>query len=654
MPSEEQACLVRARSDSENSTGKVSRFGSLTARMAGGDAGADERAPAAQAAEAAIAASEAAELVEMDDRAVRAQFHEDAVRQAGCGYSQMCLLISCGLAVAGASMEYAVVPYIMPSAEIEFCIRQHEKSWLAMITLLGLCLGSLGGGVLACRAGRRRALLSCLAVNAVFSSIAAFMPTYGTFMMARLCSALGSGGLWPAAAASVAEQARRAHRLRALAALVVAAAAGGAAAAALARATLPANALDALLRERQHFSDWHRYLLLCTLPLLAALVSLLWTHESPRYLLQWGREVEALTIYQRMHASNRWRACGQTRAGVGELELPGKRLPARPVRADTPHSIRMFLDSCVQLFRMPQLRATITLGGALTCATFCTYALVAYAPNALAHMEREQFVAARRTVANQTFENVLYNESIENVVYVDSTFVNCTFRDMFLSQVEFTNCSFYNVMFSNIKSSLTFFRGCVLKDSIIVDTDLSAERHLVSSELAGGSAVRGARSSCRLEFGGGGAAHAPRAALVAAAALAAAAGLAVVVVDGAGAAADRVISVCLTLVCLVCPGIYVATTPAAVFVLVGLFHALLGVVHLLGSLLLLESYPTDIRCTAHGLLLSLMYIGAMLATVVYSQLDSRGYIPATLLTAAAAVLATIFSLKIERGPHVLL
>lgn len=54
-----------------------------------------------------------------------------------------------------------------------------------MISLVGGSIGSLGWGALAERLGRRRTLVSCLAVNAVFAAIAAFMPTYGTFMMAR-------------------------------------------------------------------------------------------------------------------------------------------------------------------------------------------------------------------------------------------------------------------------------------------------------------------------------------------------------------------------------------------------------------------------------------------------------------------------------------
>lgn len=62
---------------------------------------------------------------------------------------------------------------------------------IGAITFVGMMVGATLWGNLADRMGRRRTLLSALGVNAGFSVIAAFMPTYGTFMTARFCSAVG-------------------------------------------------------------------------------------------------------------------------------------------------------------------------------------------------------------------------------------------------------------------------------------------------------------------------------------------------------------------------------------------------------------------------------------------------------------------------------
>ncbi|XP_076314637.1 synaptic vesicle glycoprotein 2A-like [Tachypleus tridentatus] len=58
-------------------------------------------------------------------------------------------------------------------------------------------IGGLVWGSLADKIGRRRTLLSSLTTNAVFSIITAFMPTYGLFMVTRLCSGIGIGGSLP-------------------------------------------------------------------------------------------------------------------------------------------------------------------------------------------------------------------------------------------------------------------------------------------------------------------------------------------------------------------------------------------------------------------------------------------------------------------------
>ncbi|PSN45332.1 hypothetical protein C0J52_18069 [Blattella germanica] len=115
------------------------------------------------------------------DVSVLAQFHEDAIRQ------WMLMLVS-GLGLAADTIELFVIPYILPSAEVELCIDASQKTWFSGITFLGMMVGSVVWGNLSDRMGRRRTLLSALGVNAVFSVIAAFMPTYGTFMTARFCS----------------------------------------------------------------------------------------------------------------------------------------------------------------------------------------------------------------------------------------------------------------------------------------------------------------------------------------------------------------------------------------------------------------------------------------------------------------------------------
>lgn len=127
--------------------------------------------------------SETGELIDGD--ILLSQFHSDAIKQAGSGRYQLIATLIVGLGLAGHAIQVFAIPYIVPSAEVEFCIMENEKNWLGFITLIGIAIGAIICGGFAGRTGRRKCLISCLAISTVFSMIGAFMPTYGPFMMAR-------------------------------------------------------------------------------------------------------------------------------------------------------------------------------------------------------------------------------------------------------------------------------------------------------------------------------------------------------------------------------------------------------------------------------------------------------------------------------------
>lgn len=74
---------------------------------------------------------------------------------------------------------------------------------------------------------------------------------------------------------------------------------GGVGAILLAWPVIPSSGQMVMIENKEHFSPWHLYLLFATLPTLAAVIAVIfWLPESPTFLLEHGREVEALTIYQ--------------------------------------------------------------------------------------------------------------------------------------------------------------------------------------------------------------------------------------------------------------------------------------------------------------------------------------------------------------------
>lgn len=156
-------------------------------------------------------------LNENNDTALN-RFHENVIQQTSVGIGRYQILATFVMAIGlfGYTMQLYTIPYIIPSAEVEYCIGQKQKNWLSTITFVGIAIGSLILGGCAGRIGRRKCLFSSLAVSGVFSIISSLMPTYGPFMMARFCVSLGMGGIIPASACYIFEIAKAKIRLRLL------------------------------------------------------------------------------------------------------------------------------------------------------------------------------------------------------------------------------------------------------------------------------------------------------------------------------------------------------------------------------------------------------------------------------------------------------
>lgn len=74
--------------------------------------------------------SESGELIDYSDDVILSQFHADAIKQAGFGKFQLIASIISGLGLTGHAIQVYAVFYIIPSAEVEYCILDTEKNWL--------------------------------------------------------------------------------------------------------------------------------------------------------------------------------------------------------------------------------------------------------------------------------------------------------------------------------------------------------------------------------------------------------------------------------------------------------------------------------------------------------------------------------------------
>ncbi|OAD55375.1 Synaptic vesicle glycoprotein 2B [Eufriesea mexicana] len=563
------------------------------------------------------------------DATLLAQFHEDAIKQAGVGYFQVLAALCTGLSLAADTVEFFVVPYILPSAEVELCIEDNEKGWLSNITLMGLALGGLFWGGLGDRIGRRRSLLSAMSVHALFSGVATFIPTYGTFMCARFCSAIGVGGSLPLAFPYLAECCPRLSRSRWVGLLVAAGALGGVYAALLAWVVVPTTGEMVVLENKEHFSAWHRFLLLCCLPALCSTVGLIFLPESPRYLVEAGRDVEAMMVYQ----------------------LPTKRphglAPPSPtnhtsVLADIIYSIEMFWNSFLELFVSPHLRVTVVLIIIWSTVSFGLYGLMVWCPEYLKLLRATEYKAHTINISGEEYRGRTFNGSLENRHYKDSTFLNCKFTKLVFSHVDFDNCTFQSVEFSSIKSSKTHFTDSVIVHSKFVDTDLYAQaftRCILenNTELS----LRGPCPTLDLDYNIyiEEALHGHLVAQLAFVPAAALAGLALTVLQrpkmiGISLFLSSVAALCLILV---------GTNSSAVLGFEGGFIAIFAIAWTLTA-----KYIDFYRCTGFGFIAGAIRICGLIGTTTYKTLVGAPLIAPALLTALPLLVASVATFKL---PH---
>ncbi|CAG0924285.1 unnamed protein product, partial [Notodromas monacha] len=248
--------------------------------------------------------------------------------------------------------------------------------------------------------------------------------------------------------------------------------------------------ISVIENEKEHFSRWREFLLLCSIPSFLALFGLLFMPESPRYLLEAGREVEAMLVYQRIYKSNHSNH-PEARYTLSELELPTTNNPAHRkqsrsgskslpvpvgrnagIMSDFAHSIENFWSSFMQLFAGPTREITLVLLVVWFTESFGFYGLSLWFPEYLKALKMDEYDSNVKLVVGETYVKQVFNGTLDNVKFVNSTFTDVTFHGIVLNHVEFTGCLLNRCEFSDVVSSRTFFKNSTLIQNHFADTDM--------------------------------------------------------------------------------------------------------------------------------------------------------------------------------------
>ncbi|KAK9872516.1 hypothetical protein WA026_017983 [Henosepilachna vigintioctopunctata] len=578
-------------------------------------------------------------------------FHEDALSQATVGRAQSILAIVLGLGVAADCIHVAILEYILPLAEVHLCIGENEKKWLVTITFLALAGGSFTWGILGDHLGRRRALISALSITVLFCGVATVMPTYGTFMTSWFCASLGVAGIFPLTFSYLAETCSRATRCRYSGFLHSFWPIGAIYISVLADLTLPMKGVDIVNDHLEHWSSWHRFLILSVIPSLFCLFGLIWTSESPRYLLEASREVEALAVYQRLHKLNNMR----TQYGMTELELPGRSAyrdrPTSPGRNIFKHYFTSFQEVIQKISTPTHFRATVVLAILHLLFGFVYMGISSFSVALLKEYKNEDYFSERAYLEHEFYTDMVFNRSKENVEYKYTVFKNVSFYHISLNHVLFSSCIIEDSEFINVKTSKTYFEHVTIKNCKFIDTDLT-DHHFLHSTLKNNTFMS-LVAECPVDFDYN--TFLPD--------------IYYNTLDWADPMFISLFLIGFVMEVLQRPKVILFLSALASFTSIGMFYAtttfgvemvefimkilLMCAVNAL-TIVVIESYPCHLRCTAHGMMRCLFHLASLCAINIYGSLVHVILLFPTVITVTMLFIATFLSTKIQDNSKTLL
>ncbi|XP_020515795.2 synaptic vesicle glycoprotein 2B [Labrus bergylta] len=229
--------------------------------------------------------------------------YEEAVDAAGFGVFHYALLVVCGWANASDAVEILCVSFLLPTARCDLHLDSSDMGLLTSSIFLGMMFGGYMWGYLADQRGRRKVLVLSLTVNGIFGGLSSMAPWFSVFLVLRFISGIGVGGSIPVIFSYFSEFMPRLKRGTMISALATFWMAGNILAAGLAWAVIPTNWTDFL--GFMDFQGWRLFVMLCSVPsLTSALFFLLLLPESPKFLMEAGREKEALRVFKQMFKLN--------------------------------------------------------------------------------------------------------------------------------------------------------------------------------------------------------------------------------------------------------------------------------------------------------------------------------------------------------------
>src|SRR5215813_3780218 len=270
------------------------------------------------------------------------------------------LLLMGGLGYTFDAMDGAMIAFILPAVTALWGLTNQQTGLLASSAMIGFLFGAFFAGALGDLIGRRAVMMYALAIYSIATFIAAFAPSWQFLFWWRVVASVGTGAESAIIAPFIAEFVQKKYRGRFLGSLSGFFSFGFVFAALLGYFVVPSSP-----------QGWRIVQIITALPI----AMLLWWRrslpESPRWLLQRGRSVEAGAQMDRIEAD------ATRRGGAALPSLDTVEVPAVTRQEAT------LGQNLAALLRPPMLRTTLMLWALWITITFCYYGFFTWIPTLL-------------------------------------------------------------------------------------------------------------------------------------------------------------------------------------------------------------------------------------------------------------------------------
>lgn len=110
-------------------------------------------------------------------------------------------------------------------------------------------------------------------------------------------------------------------------------------------------------------------------------------------------------------------------------------------------------------------KTTLLLAALHLLLGFLYIGVATFSTSLIKELRDEEYFFHRQYIDSTNHFGTVFNHTIENVQYSNNTFKNVTFVNLSLNHVDFLNCTIEESEFVNVKSSVSYFRKSIIKDS---------------------------------------------------------------------------------------------------------------------------------------------------------------------------------------------